>query len=85
MRNVTHNDIIPKDWCDGKVMTVQEWGQREFESGVHSGFRNGCEFMSNLVLGKAQEAFSNGRDELASMLRELSKEMRQTPEKRGGV
>lgn len=68
-------DLVPKDWADGKEMSVGEWGQREFDSGHKAGVKSGIDRAREFLMEKATEAFRRGLDSEAMNLRALAKEL----------
>ena len=69
------NDVVPPEWCDGKILTVEQWGQREFDSGSKSGQQNGIERAASFLMDKAALHFRNGRDVEAKMIRQYAHEL----------
>ena len=70
---VTENDLVPPDWMDGdNEATVEEWGQREYESGRKNGNGDGIARAALWLMKKATESFENGDMEKAATLRDHS-------------
>jgi hypothetical protein len=74
---VTEESPVPKDWVDGKEMTVGQWGQREYDSGYKAGMKNGMEHAAGILMGKALDLFVDAKqDERAKELRTLAEEIK---------
>lgn len=68
---------VPLEWSDGKEMTVEEWGNREYEFGRRTGFRDGIKTAAEWLLKGATQAFACGHDKHATELRSLSQQIRE--------
>lgn len=68
-RVVNGEDLVPGSWGDGKVETVEEWGHRQFMSGLKTGREQGLKFAVDTVMDHATAAFSKGIDDRAIILR----------------
>jgi hypothetical protein len=73
---LTADITVPADWVNGKEnVTIQEWGQREWDSGLKTGYATGIEYAQQFILTKALAAFERNEDDLARMLRRLSQDL----------
>lgn len=74
---VREESPVPKDWVDGKEMTVRQWGQREYDSGYKAGMKNGMEHAAGILMGKALDLFVDAKqDERAKELRSLAEDLK---------
>jgi hypothetical protein len=73
---VSENCIVPKDWVDGKEnVTVEEWGQREYDHGFKAGQLTGIKSVVAYLMNKAADKFRVGLDEDAKNIRNLAREI----------
>jgi len=79
---VSDSDLVPAEWY-GKSPghTVEEWGQKEYDSGSKAGRKNGLMEASNWVMQQAVIAFQNKDDDKADLLRLLSDNIRKLADK----
>jgi hypothetical protein len=81
-RTVNENDLVPAEWCDGKQgVTVDYWGQRQFDSGLKTGIRQGLEEAADWLMQQAVIAFQNKDDDRAKEFRKLSEGVKAMEEK----
>lgn len=67
---------VPLDWTDGKEMTIEQWGHREYQCGLNTGRVQGLQEAAKWLMDGAQAAFANGDDKAASTLRNLSSQIK---------
>lgn len=75
VRIVSEGDYVPAGWTSGKKLTVEEWGQREYDSGLKAGQTNGRGQAAQHVLKLAAAAFAKEEDDLAQRLRRIAKDL----------
>jgi hypothetical protein len=73
---VSEHSMVPKDWVDGKEMTVEDWGQREYDSGYKVGVNNGLEQAAAQVMGIALNLFTQGYDGEAGKWRKVAEDLK---------
>lgn len=76
MKIVNENSIVPPEWMGGDTeATVEQWGQQEYETGRKDGAKDGMAQAVLIVTNAAMEAFRDGHDEKASVMRDIAKEL----------
>lgn len=78
---VHEEDLVPLAWggAEDERMTVDQWGQREYNQGVSAGCRLGRQTLLQHISHKAGQAFVNRQDDQARLLRELVVELQNLP------
>lgn len=64
------SNLVPKNWDE-----VEDWGQREYESGKKAGSEQAKEKYKSWLLNIASDYFKSGKDEEANLLRSIAKEL----------
>jgi hypothetical protein len=64
--------VVPKEWSDGKILTVRQWGRREYDFGKQVGFNDGIKMAKLNLMDLAVEQFKQGNDEKAAWIRSIA-------------
>ncbi len=82
MKRVSEIDLVPPDWADGDAAcTVEQWGQREYDSGLAQGTKDGLARAAFFVMRLATERFADGDMQQADRLRAVSLDIKALIEK----
>jgi hypothetical protein len=66
---------VPLNWTGGEEMTVEQWGQREWDSGNKTGRENGVKAAVVKLKLIAGDRFMLGNDEEARLIRALAEQV----------
>ncbi len=63
---------VPLNWTNGEEMTVEQWGQREYDSGLKTGRDQGVSMCVMKLREMACRLFADSKDDQAVFLRKVA-------------
>ena len=72
-RTVSDADHVPADWMDGKAgVTVEDWGQRQWDAGQRAGRDEGITFAVNTLRQHAAFLWLRGNSLVADAIKAMA-------------